>query len=230
MQEITLSRIKQPPMMIGLFLAGLLLFAVVGVVRNVTNLNTATPIQNNVAAGLQAVQPAQQATQALQRAREQLPAFALASNPTASVQPTTANTPDWLAVAPGDDLGERMVWAGFWFSCMDITTSGEFVGLAIAPAAEMWRQLPAEQRLAVVQTCMTVQPEDVHPTPTPPAWLAVAYDGQGGRWVWIGDYFVSCPHIGDDFAYNTIPTDPALNSWNRLAFGEQEQVRSKCHE
>lgn len=149
-------------------------------------------------------------------------------------QPTTVNMnvnePDWLSVAPGKNLGERMVWIGTWIICTDLTTSAEFVGLASAPAAEVWRQLPAEQRLAVVQTCMTVRPEDIHPTPTPPALLAVFLDGQQNRWVWIGDYFMSCPHIKEDFTYITIKTDPALNSWKRISSEEKNKVMSKCRD
>lgn len=236
MQSATLSRIKTPPMMIGLFLAGLLLFAVVGVVRNVTSMTTAATLQSSVAAGLQSVQ-------AQPTAIQPLPAFSLSQSQPAvysvtanEAGPLTVDTPEWLAVKRGDQIGERKVFAGWWVVCADITTDGRWVG--VNGGGVSWAMLTPEQRTAVVQRCMQ---EDVSlplpnpvalPTATPmrPQWLDVTTDSSGGRWVWIGEFYVSCGHITPDYVYHNDRDVEAVAAWNRLPFDNQDQVRSKCHE
>ena len=49
-----IDRLKTPPMVIGLFLAGLLLFAVVGIARKATGATGATAMQSNVGAAVAA--------------------------------------------------------------------------------------------------------------------------------------------------------------------------------
>ncbi len=246
MQDTTLSRIKTPPMMIGLFLAGLLLFAVVGVVRNVTSMTTAIPVQNNA---LSAVQAAVQ--QPMQSAGQPLPAFVLVqSQPqgqpqvqpavySVSVnqpQPLTVDTPEWLAIRSGPAMGDRQVFAGLWLPCNAITVDGRFVGQG--PTATQWEMIGPESRQAVLGRCMGADVSTMAQlpaalataTPVRPQWLDMTTDSAGERWVWIGEWFVACNHIDMNYAYHNDRDLEAVAAWNRLPFDDQTEVRSKCRE
>ena len=150
------------PIALGVVLAGLLMFAVVGVVRNVTTQETDTKIQTAVGAGISAVQ-----TAPLQSNVESaLPIFTLTQQPAAQPLPTLApvifqspeqlatfNNPGWLSVAYGP-AGEKVVWAGAWFSCRHIDSNLlTFNTIRTDPALAIWVGLAPNDQWAVAKEC-----------------------------------------------------------------------------
>lgn len=165
-----------------------------------------------------------------------LPAFTLSSQPAGQIDPAapagTVTTPDWLAVKRGDQLGEYKVFAGWWYNCHDITVGGVWVGPETGEGIWGWNQLNDEQRQAVANRCMQDNP--LQPAPTAPPlryqWLDRITDQTGGRWVWIGEWFVSCGHIMPDYTYQNERDAEAVAAWNRLPFDDQDLVKGKCRE
>lgn len=247
MQTNTWSSIK-PSTLIGLFLLCLGVFAIVGIVRNVAGMNPAGAIQNSVGVGLRSIPADQQSVQA-----GALPVFALVQSqqpqgqpqaqpiPVYSVsanvpRPLTVDTPEWLAMRAGPDLGDRQVFAGLWLPCNAITVDGRFVG--IGPTATQWEMIGSEGRQAVLGRCMGADvasmaqlPQTLATaTPVRPQWLDTTYDSTGERWVWIGEWFVACNHIDMNYVYHNDRDLEAVAAWNRLPFDDQTEVRSKCRE
>lgn len=235
MPSATLARIRNPQVMIGLFLAALLLFAVVGVVRELTTMpTTALPLQNSALGGVQAVQGSSEPLPAFSLSQSQqpapLPVYSVTAN---EPKPLTVAMPEWLAVKRGDQVGDRKVFAGWWFLCSEITMDGRWLGQGAG--THDWSLLTIDQRMAVVQRCMQAdinQPLPVLPTATLVVhqWLDTITDSTGERWVWIGEWFVACDHITPDYIYHNDRDLEAVAVWNRLPFDDQTEVRSKCRE
>lgn len=150
------------PITIGVMLAGLLMFVVVGVVRNVTTKVTDIKIQTAVGAGITAVQAAPLQS----NVGNALPIFTLTQQPVAQPLPTLApvifqspeqlaafNNPDWLSVAYGS-AGEKVVWAGAWFSCRHIDSNLlTFNTIRTDPALAIWVGLAPNDQWAVAKEC-----------------------------------------------------------------------------
>lgn len=128
------------PLAVGFLIAGLLMFGVAAIVRNASVPTYA--MQNAVVAAVQPIPPPQQAPVAV---------------PTA---PLLDDRPmSWLAYRQDiDDAAKRLVWAGGWFSCYDLTTTADYVGIG-TEAKAAWQQLTPDDRDAVVAACMADQPE-----------------------------------------------------------------------
>ena len=116
---------KLSPLTIGIIVAGLLLFAIVAVVRSATSSPALPAVQNNVAAAI--------------------------SQPLPPPQPTVIQA-SWLAV---QQLGAaRYVWAGAWVPCQELTIDGAYVGIDTG-IAQRWQQLGPNAKQDVVNICIS---------------------------------------------------------------------------
>lgn len=116
---------KLSPLAVGFVVAGLLLFGVVAIVRNVTTADIAPAVQNNVAAAI--------------------------SQPLPPPQPTAVQA-SWLAV---QQFGAaRYIWVGVWMPCQELTVAGDFVGRDVGKAA-LWQRLGQSIKADVVAICIS---------------------------------------------------------------------------
>lgn len=123
-----IERMKTPPVMVGLFIAGLLLFAVVGVVRSVGAVDgavMANAVQNDVGAAV--VRPVA---------------------PTASILPIGATKID-----PND--GYKWVWLGnVWLSCRHLDPlSFAYNANANDQALLTWQAMTVESKREIARIC-----------------------------------------------------------------------------
>lgn len=125
----TINRLRTPPVMVGLLLAGLLLFAVIGIVRTATGANSAVvadAMQNNVGAAV--VRPVAIAT--------------------ASVLPIGATKVD-----PND--GYKWAWLGaVWLSCRHLDPLGLTYNANANDLALMtWQTMTMDNKRAIAGVC-----------------------------------------------------------------------------
>lgn len=121
----TIDRLRQPPILIGGIVAGLLLLAVVGVVRNAGGAPVASAIQSNAAAAV--VRPAA---------------------PTAVILPIGATKID-----PND--GTPWVWLGaVWLSCRHLDTLGlTYHANANDQALLTWQRMTIDEKQEIAGRC-----------------------------------------------------------------------------
>jgi hypothetical protein len=140
-----IQRLKTPPMAVGLFLAGLLLFAVVGIARKTTGATVATAMQSNVGAAV---------------ARPVMPQAQPVALPVVQVVVVTA-TPtrpphNWLDIAV-DVTGAPWVWGdSAWIACGRIAADLTYSIDQSEPSWSAWYWLHANQRQAVYNRCQEV--------------------------------------------------------------------------
>lgn len=140
-------RLRTPPMMIGLFLAGLLLFAVVGIAKEMGGATVAGSIQSNVGAAVgQPVQPT---------------AVVLPAQQVVQVVVIVTATPTrppyyWLDVTV-DSAGGWWVWAdSAWVACGRIAADLTYNVESREPSWSAWYWLHPNQRQAVYDRCQEV--------------------------------------------------------------------------
>lgn len=142
-----IDRLRTPPMMIGLFLAGLLLFAVVGIAKEVGGADVASSIQNNVGGAVgQPVQP----TAVLLPVQQVIQVVVV-------VTATPTRPPHrWLDVTV-DVTGAWWVWAdNAWVACGRISPDLTYNVESGEPSWSTWYWLHANQRQAVYNRCLEV--------------------------------------------------------------------------
>lgn len=214
------------PITIGFIVAGLLMFAVIGVVRQATTDTSSERIGTAVGRGISAVRaPANTPT-----SDSELPAFS--AQPAMTFAAQSDSPPEWLSYKHGPSKGERMVWAGAWFSCFDLTVAGDYVG-ANPDAPILWGQLAEAERSDVVATCMLESTADIPalPTATPVAWLgSVVFGEENIKAVSDGNgHLFTCRHIDPEaMSYASVKTDPALAAWAELAPMRQLDIIKEC--
>jgi hypothetical protein len=146
---MNIERLKTPPMVIGLFLAGLLLFAVIGIARKATDATVATALQNSVAGAVgRPVLPEPQPV-------------ALPVQQVVQVVVVVTATPTrpahyWLDVAV-DVTGGWWVWGdSAWIACGRIAADLAYSIDQSEPSYSTWYWLHANQRQAVYDRCQEV--------------------------------------------------------------------------
>jgi hypothetical protein len=222
------------PLSLGIFVAGVLMFVVIAIVRSVTNqpsdigATTAaglTSIQapafsNNVADSLPAFQPAP--------STEPLPEFYPPATTTTvesiggnaqmteeeyaaalgAPQFKTIDGNPWVGIAP-----ETNVAGSGWYPCSAVITTG-------FPAAFQQQALEGCGRTYTAPVRDAAW--DNH------NWLAVAYGPGDTKWVYGGAWF-DCRHINASaLTYATVGGDPALVVWGELAPRKQSDVAKEC--
>lgn len=140
-----IDRLRTPPMMIGLFLAGLLLFAVVGIARNVSGADVADAMQSNVAAAVS--RPVQPQAQAVQQVVQVV--IVVTATPTRPAH--------WWLDAAVDVAGGWWIWAdSAWVACSRIAADLTYNMAQSEPSYAAWYWLHANQRQAVYNRCVEV--------------------------------------------------------------------------
>lgn len=221
------TRTITSPLIIGFVVAGLLMFAVIGVVQQAITANSSTRIETAVGRGVSSV-----------RAPANTPPISDSELPAFSVQPDSTfvaqadSPPEWLSYKHGPSRGERLVWAGAWFSCFDLAATGDYVGVD-PDVTVLWGQLAEAERSDVVATCMMESSADIPllPTATPVAWLGSVIFGEDQVKA-VGDgngHLFICRHIDPEaMTYASIRTDPALAAWAELAPMRQLDIIKEC--
>lgn len=125
----TIERLKTPPMVVGLFLAGLLLFAVVGIARKATggigDGSVANAMQSNVAGAVGAV---------------------------VSIQPASIPA---LGAIQSDQAGDKWFWLGnVWIACRHIDpVTLAYNSIRNDPANTAWSVLATGEKQKVIEVC-----------------------------------------------------------------------------
>jgi hypothetical protein len=144
---MNIERLKTPPMVIGLFLAGLLLFAVVGIARKATVATVADAMQNNISGAVG--RPVMPQAQPVAVPAQQVVVIVVTATPT---RPPYY----WLDVAV-DVTGAWWVWAdSAWVACSRITADLTYSIDQSEPSYATWYWLHANQRQAVYNRCQEV--------------------------------------------------------------------------
>lgn len=226
------TRTVTSPLVIGFVVAGLLMFAVIGVVQQATTDNSSARIETAVGRGVSAVRvPANMPV-----SDSGFPVFSAQPDSTLVAQtdptPEWLAYPEWLSYKHGSKRGERLVWAGAWFSCFDLAATGDYVGVD-PDATVLWGQLAEAERHDVVATCMMESYADVPllPTATPVAWLdSVIFGEENVKAVGDGNgHLFTCRHIDPEaMTYASSRTDPALAAWAELAPMRQLDIIKEC--
>ena len=122
-----IDRLKTPPMAVGLFLAGLLLFAVIGIARNVSGATVAQAAQNSVEPAVQRVE-------------------------VVNIQPATITA---LGGVQTDQSGDRWIWLGNgWLSCRHIdAATRQYSSIRTDPMITAWHRLPTGEQDKVLEVC-----------------------------------------------------------------------------
>jgi hypothetical protein len=146
---MNIQRMKAPPMAVGLFLAGLLLFAVVGIARNVGGATVANAMQNNVAAAIAVpVQPQQPQVQQVTQIVKVVQ-WVVTATPT--------RPPHWWLDVTVDVTGGWWVWAdAAWISCSHIDDTLNYGVESGHVSARTWQNLHQSQRQQIYQRCQEV--------------------------------------------------------------------------
>jgi hypothetical protein len=133
-------------MVIGLFLAGLLLFAVVGIARKTTGATVASAMQNNISGAVgRPVMPQAQPVA--------LPVVQVVVVVTAT---PTRPTRNWLDIAV-DVTGAPWVWGdSAWIACGRIAADLTYSIDQSEPSWSAWYWLRPEQRQQVYNVCLEV--------------------------------------------------------------------------
>lgn len=147
---MNIERLKTPPMAVGLFLAGLLIFAVVGIARNVSGVTVADAMQSNVGAAVgQPVQP--QATLAVQQVTQVVKVVQWVVTATPTRPPH-----NWLDLTVDSD-GGWWVWAdSAWVACGRIASDLTYNVDSGHVSARTWLNLHQRQRQQVYDRCQEV--------------------------------------------------------------------------
>jgi hypothetical protein len=144
---MNIQRLKAPPMVIGLFLAGLLLFAVVGIARKATGATVADAMQNNISGAVG--RPVLPEPQAVALPAQQVVVIVVTATPTRPPH-------NWLDVAV-DVTGAPWVWAdSAWVACGRIAANLAYSIDQSEPSWSAWYWLHANQRQAVYDRCQEV--------------------------------------------------------------------------
>lgn len=144
-----LDRLKTPPMAVGLFLAGLLLFAVVGIARSVSGATVASSAQNSLVAAVG--RPVQPQAQPAALPMQQLVQVVVVVTATPTRPPHF-----WLDVAV-DIAGGWWVWAdSAWIACSRIASDLTYNVESREPSYSTWYWLHPSQRQQVYDRCMEV--------------------------------------------------------------------------
>jgi hypothetical protein len=134
-------------MVIGLFLAGLLLFAVVGIARKATGATVADAMQNNISGAVG--RPVLPEPQAVALPAQQVVVIVVTATPTRPPH-------NWLDVAV-DVTGAPWVWAdSAWVACGRIAANLAYSIDQSEPSWSAWYWLHANQRQAVYDRCQEV--------------------------------------------------------------------------
>jgi hypothetical protein len=136
-------------MVIGLFLAGLLLFAVVGIARKATGATVANAMQNNISGAVgRPVMPQAQPVA--------LPAQQVVQVVVVVTATPTRPPHNWLDIAV-DVTGAWWVWGdSAWIACGRIAADLTYNVEQREPSYRNWYWLHANQRLAVYNRCLEV--------------------------------------------------------------------------
>lgn len=128
---MNIERLKTPPMAVGLFLAGLLLFAVVGIARKATASidagSVARAAQSNVGRAVRAVE-------------------------VVDIQPATIPA---LGAVQTDQHGDRWIWVGrAWVACQHIDPATmTYNSIRTDPANTAWAVLATSDKGKVTEVC-----------------------------------------------------------------------------
>jgi hypothetical protein len=140
-----IDRLRTPPMVIGLFLAGLLLFAVVGIARKATGATVADAMQNNISGAVG--RPVLPEPQAIALPVQQVVVIVVTATPTRPPH-------NWLDIAV-DVTGAPWVWAdSAWVACSRITADLTYSIDQSEPSWSAWYWLRPEQRQQVYNVCL----------------------------------------------------------------------------
>ncbi len=122
-----IDRLKSPQAAIGLFVAGLLLFAVIGIARELGGATVAATAQNNVGRAVQRVE-------------------------VVNIQPATIPA---LGTVQTDQHGEKWVYLGrAWVACQHIDPATmTYNSINTDPAITDWHRLPTGDKQKVVEVC-----------------------------------------------------------------------------
>lgn len=145
---LSVSKGRSPVLLLAAFVVGLALFAVAAIVRTVTA-DSGTRIEAVTAQGVASVGMANNVAGAFPvTTPTAFPAFVPTVEPIAT---TTTPPGSWLEYR--QDGPARRVWADWWFPCLDLTMTGEYVGKDDA-VRSAWDQLWDEDRAEVVAVCV----------------------------------------------------------------------------
>lgn len=161
------------PLAIGVFVAGMLMFVVIAIVRSVTN--QPSDIGTTTAAGLISIK-----APVANNVSDSLPAFSIQKPPDATVVSVFDNQPqgvtliepvqesssvvfqtdlsawestDWLAVALGP-VGDKWVYGGAWFDCASIDGEAlSYATLRTDEALAIWVGLSTRKQSDVAKVC-----------------------------------------------------------------------------
>lgn len=114
-------------MAVGLFLAGLLLFAIIGIARNVSGATVAAAAQNNVGQAVRAVE-------------------------VVNIHPATIPA---LGTIQTDQHGDKWVWLGrAWVACQHIDpTTMTYNSIVTDPANTAWAVLATSDKQQIAEVC-----------------------------------------------------------------------------
>jgi hypothetical protein len=141
---MNIQRLKAPPMVIGLFLAGLLLFAVVGIARKATGATVADAMQNNISGAVG--RPVLPQAQPVALPVQQVVVIVVTATPTRPAH-------YWLDIAV-DVTGAWWVWGdSAWIACGRIAADLTYNVEQREPSYRNWYWLHANQRQAVYNRC-----------------------------------------------------------------------------
>lgn len=144
---MNIERLKTPPMVIGLFLAGLLLFAVVGIARKATGATVADAMQNNISGAVG--RPVLPEPQAVALPAQQVVVIVVTATPTRPPH-------NWLDIAV-DVTGAWWVWGdSAWIACGRIAADLTYNVEQREPSWSAWYWLRPEQRQQVYNVCLEV--------------------------------------------------------------------------
>lgn len=140
------SKGRSPVLLLAVFVVGLGLFAVAAIVRTVTA-DSGARIEAATAQGVASIGVANNVTGAFPASTPTaFPAFVPTVEPMATTPPGS-----WLEYR--QEGPARWVWVDWWIPCLDLTVTGEYVGIDDA-VSSVWDQLWDEDRVEVVAVCV----------------------------------------------------------------------------
>jgi hypothetical protein len=227
------------PLSIGIFVAGMLMFVVIAIVRSVTSqgsdIDTTTAaglssiqapsVSNNVAGSLPSFQPAPVAI------ATGLPDFYPTAVPVKRQYSGQMTQEEWVAAlgVPEFKVIDGQNWVGIapdtnlaasgWWPCNRVQELGVGGGL------------PALFKEQIYNGCgLPYVPTNPHGWWDNHTWGAVGYQGTNNdKWIWGGAWF-DCQHIDPDaLTYVGMGGgDPVLAVWGKLAPRRQSELAKEC--
>jgi|688.fasta_scaffold22869_13 hypothetical protein len=144
-----IDRLKTPPMLIGLFLAGLLLFAVVGIARKTTGATVANAMQSSISGAVG--RPVMPEPQPVALPVQQVVQVVVVVTATPTRPPH-----NWLDIAV-DVTGGWWVWTdSAWVACSRVASDLTYNVEQREPSYRNWYWLHANQRQAIYNRCQEV--------------------------------------------------------------------------